>query len=179
MLRETVAERYAEALYGLAQEAGRVAAQLGELEQVLQTLERHDRLKEALYSPAVPSSVKRAILRRLLEGQVSRTTMHFLYLLVDKEREVYLPAVIQCYRKRMRREKGVVQCRVQVAAPLSESQRGRLEERLRRLTGRRVELVVEVDPDLLAGAVITYEDQRIDGSLESHLQALKERMIGV
>ncbi|HXE72691.1 MAG TPA: ATP synthase F1 subunit delta [Candidatus Nitrosotenuis sp.] len=176
MLDETVAARYAEALYELARQDPGPAFALRELEDVARTLAGHAALNRALRAPTVPAQVKKAILKRLLEPRVRALILHFLYLLVDKRREAYLEAIVEAFRRKLRDEQGLVRCRVEVAAPLTTGTRDRLLERLSALTGKKVELEVVVRPEILGGAVLTVGDRLIDGSLRRQLEDLRERL---
>lgn len=177
MLDETLAERYSEALYKMAHEAGKAGTQLKELQLVGATMDEHRQLRHALESPAVPREIKRNIARQLLEKRVSQDTMHFLYLIIDKGREKYFPAMIRSFEKMLQADEGVVEARVEVAAPLDPQMEAQVRERLSAMTGKKVQMEVAVRPELIAGAVITVGDRLFDGSLQTQLEQIRERLV--
>lgn len=177
MLLETVANRYAEALYSMAKEKGEHKAQLKELEHVYEIIRAHPSLGRAIQSPTIPSAVKRSILQQLLGKRVSQRTLHFFYLLVDKNRELYVKAVVESFRELLRRDEGVVKCRAEVAAPIDETLKGALMEQLKKVTGSKIELEVVENPSLLGGAVLTIGDRLIDGSFASQLTHMRQRFV--
>lgn len=177
MLDETLAERYSEALYKMAHEAGKAGAQLKELQHVGALMDEHRQLRHALESPAVPREVKRNIARQLLQGHVGQDTLHFLYLVIDKGREKYFPAMIRSFEKRLQEDEGIVEARVEVPAPLEAAEEAAMRQRLSTMTGKKVQMEVKVRPELLAGAVITVGDRLFDGSLKTQLEQIRERLI--
>ena len=177
MLDETLAERYSEALYKMAHEAGQAGEQLQELKLVATMLAEHAQLSRALVSPAVPREVKKNIVRGLLEKRVQTRTLHFLYLVLDKGREGYFQAMVRSFEKRLQADEGIVEARVEVPAPLDPGMEARVRARLVELTGKKVQMEIHVRPELIAGAVITVGDRLYDGSVQTQLEQIRERLV--
>lgn len=175
MLLETVANRYAEALYDMAKAKNQAKDQLKELDKVYEIIAGSKALGRAIQSPTIPAEVKKNILRDILKKQVSDRTLHFFFLLVDKSRELYVRAVVESFRELLRRDEGVVKCRAEVASPLDDKMKARLIEQIAKATGMKVELEVVERPELLAGAVLTVGDRLIDGSFTSQLTNIRKR----
>lgn len=176
MLLNAVAGRYAQALFDLAKKAGKLDEQLAELLKVQTTFRENGELARAVLSPTVPSVVKKSILRQVLERSLSETTLHFLYVLVDKNREIYLGLIIENYKELLREERGQVEIIVQSATELDAGLKKQVEERMLAYTGKKVDLKYEVEPTLLAGLVIRIGDRIIDGSVRHQLTQIHERL---
>ncbi len=176
MLDETLAERYSEALYHMAREAGDAGEQLRQLQAAVSHLEQHASLRRALESPAIPREVKKNIIRQLLGDRVQARTLHFLYLVLDKGRERLLPQMVGTFERMLRSDAGIVQARVEVPVPLDDELEAQLVARLAALTGKKVQLEVHVRPELIGGAVVTVGDRLYDGSLRTHLERIRERL---
>ncbi|MCA9793388.1 MAG: ATP synthase F1 subunit delta [Candidatus Eremiobacteraeota bacterium] len=176
VLLKAVARRYAEAIYAMAKKAGNIDEQLQELIKVREILKGHDELKRAVEVPTLPDQVKKSILDKLLKKRVSKTTLHFLFVLVDKSREVYLEPIISAYEQIQRDENSVVECHVRVPRALTKKLEASLVKRLEDFTGKAVELVVHEDETMLGGMVITIGDRIIDGSIETQLAQIQERL---
>ncbi len=176
MLLETVANRYAEALYAMAKAEGKAKQQLKEIEQVHKVIADSRALGRAIQSPTIPAEVKKNILRDVLKREkLTPRTLHFFFLLVDKSRELYVRAVVDSFRDFLRRDEGVVKCRAEVASPLDDEMKARLIEQIARATKMKVELEVVERPELLAGAILTVGDRLIDGSFSSKLTNIRKR----
>ena len=63
------------------------------------------------------------------------------------------------------------------AARLPESYYARLEEKLQKMTGKRVVIDRRLDPSLLAGVVTRIGDWVIDGSLRARLQEMTNALL--
>lgn len=176
MLNESLAERYAVALFSLAKEAGQAFKQMEELRLVSSCLEKSRDLSAVLRSPAVPRATKKSIIAELFRERVSERTLHFLYLVVDKGRERHLEDIIRCFEVRLKSDMGIVEARVEVAEALDPQIEALVLTRLVRLTGKKVEMKVIVRPELVAGVVITLGDRLYDGSIKGHLDKIRELM---
>jgi len=60
------------------------------------------------------------------------------------------------------------------AVPLTEAQHGRLAEKLAKLTGKTVELTNRVDPSVLGGVRLDYDGKRVDGTVQSRLDSIRD-----
>ena len=177
MLHNSVAIRYAQALYEMAKSnKGGVDDQLAELIKVYGILQQHRSLARALESPTVPGQIKKSILRQLLEKRITATTLYFLYVLVDKNREVYVGPIIEAYKELMRRDRGEVEVHVQTAAALPDATLKQVVETMTKHTGMKVSVKAEVVPELLGGMVIKIGDKVIDGSVRHQLNQMQERL---
>jgi F-type H+-transporting ATPase subunit delta len=176
MLLKAVAQRYAGALLSLEEKAGGLDKLEKDLELVASTMREHDGLRHALESPTVSSSKKHAVLKGVFEKEVSATVLHFLYVLVDKKREEYIETILTVFRERLRERRGEVACHVRSAKPLTSSIRKDLEKSLKAFSGKTVQLTEEVEPELLAGMVVTVGDRVIDTSFRHRLREVEDRL---
>jgi F-type H+-transporting ATPase subunit delta len=65
---------------------------------------------------------------------------------------------------------------VRTAVPLSDTQRKRLAEALKKATGKDVELKVVIDPTVLGGVITQIGDTVIDGSVRHRLSRVRETL---
>lgn len=140
------------------------------------TVSTHPGLRQALVSPTVADSVKRSILEKVFKGKISDTVLRFLFVLVDKGREEYLPTILAVYQERLRADKGEVEAHVRSAQKLSAELRQSLEKNLQTFTGKKIKLTEQVEPELIAGMVIVVGDRVIDTSFRHQLSEISERL---
>lgn len=176
MLLKAVADRYVGALMSLAEKAGGLDKVGEELDLISSTIAEHEGLRLALESPTVASARKHAVLRGIFEGKISDTLLNFLFVLVDKKREEYVSTIQEVFQERLREERGEVACHVKSAKPLTSSLRKDLEKSLKAFSGKKVQLTEDVEPELLAGMVITIGDRVIDTSFRNQLREVEERL---
>ena len=84
-----------------------------------------------------------------------------------------------CIRDSLKAEaEKLLAVKVQSARELSESQIERVSGALRRRYGKEISLEIDLNKDLIGGAVITAGDIVIDGSIRGKLNKLRESLAG-
>jgi F-type H+-transporting ATPase subunit delta len=174
MARAAAGRRYAKALFALARESEQVGEMRAQLERLGRAISTNDELRDVLLQPLHPAQQRRAVLGAVAERLgASPLLRNFLSFLVDQRRLVDWAAIEAEYARLADEAAGLSQARIRSASPLSDAQRGRLQRALERKSGGKVELVVEIDPTLLGGAVAQLGDVVYDGSLRTQLQQLR------
>ncbi|MFN2433058.1 MAG: ATP synthase F1 subunit delta [Gemmatimonadota bacterium] len=177
MRESTVARVYAETLLELAREKDVVERVAGEVESLRTSFAGSPRLSQFLEAPEIQAGDKKALLRRGLGPRLSGETLRFLEVVVDRGRQELLPLVFDSFLDLVEELRNQETLAVTSAAPLGDELRGRLSETFARATGRRVVLEESLDPSLLGGVVVQVGDLRIDGSVRTRLENLRERML--
>ena len=72
---------------------------------------------------------------------------------------------------------GIVPAEITTATELSDDQRVKAEQAIRKLTGSNVRLTCRVDPELIGGAVTRIGSTVYDGSLRNQLSQLRRQMV--
>ena len=171
------ATRYARALLDIAtHEADAVRAE-SDLSRFVTLLEQHDPLRRALTSPVVPAAGKRALVRRLVDLLGPGPSVgKLLVLLAERDRLVLLTDLLDVYRERLLDRQRVVRAEVTSAVPLAPDRVEEIRGRLSRATGRTVMLTATVDPALVGGLVTRIGNMVYDGSLQTQLRAVRQRL---
>ena len=176
MLNRSVARRYAEAFFSIAQEQNKVDQYQQELEKLVQIIEETENLKEYLAHLLVPANEKKEIVAKIFSDQISSTTLNFLNILIDKRREAYITAIALEYRDMADESRNIAKADLIAAQDVSEEDVKMLAEKLSASMGKTVQLKVSVDPSLLGGVKIRLGDQIIDGTVAKKLAMLKEQL---
>jgi len=176
MLNKSVARRYAEALFAIAQDTNRVDELQNELELVVQTINSYEDLKAYMLHPLVPPKDKKDVLARIFGDKISEVVKHFLFLVSDKRREAYLEAILEEYKDLANEFKNVLFAEVVSAKELSESDIAMLKERLASVTGKNIDCNVAVDPSLIGGIKVRVGDRIIDASIKKKLELMKDNL---
>jgi len=178
MTNETLARRYATAVFGLASDADSVERVGMELESILRTIHSDPTIVRYFTSPVVDRVEKEQTLLEALRGKVGDIPLHTLLLLVRKRRESLLEALVSEYRGIARAARGVEPLVVATARELSEAEIAELVERLERSYGKKFEASVTVDPSLIGGVRVAMGDRTIDGSVAGRLEELTRSLFG-
>ena len=97
--------------------------------------------------------------------------------LVAKNRLGILPDLITEYGYLIDAHYGKVHAEITTAVPLSEEEKGRLQERLTAITGKEVVVTAGVNPEIMGGLVARVGDKLIDGSVQTKLKELRRSLI--
>jgi F-type H+-transporting ATPase subunit delta len=174
-----LAGRYANAVFELAQEQGkvdRVAEDFAALKSLI--AESHDfarLVKSPLFSHEDQARALKAVLEKM---GADALTIKFLLTLTGKRRLMTLDHVMAAYDRLVARLKGEVQAGVTSAHALSSAQAAELKSVLKEKLGREPRLHAKVDPTLLGGLVVKVGSRMIDSSLRTKLAGLKAAMRG-
>ena len=172
-----IAERYASALFELAQDdrgLDALDADVGTLDAALtDSAELRTLVHSPLYTRRQQQDGIVAVARAM---DLSEITTNTLALMARKRRLFVLPYLVRTLREMIAEAKGVVTAEVTAAAPLSEEQSRRLAETLRDKVGKDVRLKASVDERLIGGLVVKVGSRMIDTSIATRLAALQNAM---
>lgn len=177
MREESVARRYAAALFEQAHRTGTLNEAQADLENVARTLIETPRLAAILMQPLITEANKKAALKAALEGRISLRTLGFLNLLVDKRRIDLLAEVEQEFSRRVREFNNVALANATSAVPLTETEAAALKRSLEARTGKNIDLRTSVDPSLIGGVLVRIGDTVYDGTVKGNLERLRERLL--
>lgn len=178
MSQTAVSQRYIEALVGAAEERGVLDQVEEEAGAILDLIEESTDLSDFLTNPMLPSAHKEAFVRTLLAGKVSDVMLNFLLVICSRQRERVLKEILEDFQTFMDTQRGIVTAQVSSAVPLSSEQQTQLVARLSAYSGKQVRLETEVDENLKAGFIARLGDQVFDGTLETQLSRLRQRLAG-
>jgi F-type H+-transporting ATPase subunit delta len=182
-MTSAVANRYARALVDVVMAPGSplkpedAVAQLRAVDAIFQ---ESAELRNALLTPAIQSSRKRAVMAKLLEeaGGGSPLIRNFIYVLIDHRRMGIIGEIRQAFELHVDERLGFARADVTSAAPLDQGVGAGLESELSRLTGKRMRLRFDVDPALLGGVVARIGSTVYDGSVRGELRELAKKLAG-
>ena len=175
--RDTAARRYAEAAF----EIGKADGTLETWERDLVTLRdalRDPELRRLVEHPAIPFAEKEKVLRRVA-STVSREPLSLALLMIRRGRPGAIDAMVERFDELVRRERGISLAEIRTARPLDDEQRTAIAERLRALTGDRIEIREVVDDALIGGVSVRIGDRLYDASVRSRLERLRARLTAV
>jgi F-type H+-transporting ATPase subunit delta len=172
-------ERYAAALYALADERHALDRIVEEMDALGRLIDASADLRRLLDSPLIDVHTGQRAVRAVLAGEgFSGTVQDFASVVVANRRQRELRAIVRAFAALVAEKRGVVVANVTSAHPLSEVQRQQLRARLIEAGYGSVNIVEQVDPSLLGGLVVRIGARLYDTSLKSRLQRLQYAMKG-
>jgi len=177
-MSDTVAERYAQAIFELGVETGGVTALIEDFRRLAEVYEESEELQKIMNNPLV-SVVDRLATVNELSDRLGLTDLakNAAGLLTRRKRMYALTGIANELDRLSDQRAGIVRATVVSAEPLSESYAEKLTDELKAMTGKRIVLDQRHDPELLAGLVIRIGDQVIDGSARTKLAELSAHLL--
>ncbi len=179
MLDDSVAERYADSLFQVSEEAGKTDAWERQLAKIVRTVSDTPFLSEVMRYPFISAAEKREMIRKVFAPYSDQQVMNFLYVIIDRGRASYLGLISRRYSEIIMRSRGIVAAEITSACQLSPSEKARLNRVLSKREGCRVESVFKVDPSIIGGVVVRIGGRIIDGSLSRALSLMRGRFASV
>jgi len=175
-----LAERYAAALFDLADERRILDEAAANLRQLKAMMTESVELSRLIRSPILSREQQgKAVVALAERAGFALLVRDFLAVVARNRRLFAVPAMIEAYLEKLAERRGEVTAEVAAAQPLSTTQLDLLREQLRRSVGRQVAIDVRVDPGLIGGLIVKLGSRMIDGSISSKLQRLQMAMKGI
>ena len=175
-----IAERYAAALFDLADERRMLDEVASDLRQLRAMLVASVDLSRLVRSPILTRGEQgKGISALAAQAGFSPLVGDFLAVVAKNRRLFAIPAMIEAYLEKLAERRGEITAEVVAARPLTDTQLAMLSEQLRRSVGRRVSVDARVDSGLIGGMIVKVGSRMVDGSLRSKLQRLLLAMKGI
>jgi F-type H+-transporting ATPase subunit delta len=172
MTSETVARRYATAVYSLAAEAGAVDRIGNDLAHVVESIERDEETRQFFLAPIVSREEKERVMSNVFTDRIDEVALHTLLLLIRKHREALLGPILNAYRALERKSHGLEPLTLTSARPLEKGELKSIVGRLEQIYGKKFEAHLVVDRELIGGLRVTTGDRRVDGTIAARLEEL-------
>lgn len=104
--------------------------------------------------------------------QLSPLLESFLLLVVEKGREGFIPMMYREFEQLVLDDQNTSVAEVTSALDLTPEECSELQQKLSKLTGRKVILRMQVDPSIVGGLIIKVDGKVLDASLKHRLNAL-------
>lgn len=171
------ARPYAKAVVDLAPTLEEAQEVRDDLRTFATAMAKVPKLSAVARNPAIPLEVKsRAVAQVADRLGLGERAKRLLAILLENLRLPQLDQVLLALDELIDQRRGVVTANVRTAEDLDEDQRQSLRATLEQTLGKKVEIELTVDPELLGGFVAVVGSERYDVSLAGQLNRLAERM---
>lgn len=125
-----------------------------------------------ILDPAVAKSERVAMVGELLDGRVHVYLANFVKLMTERRLASEINDCFHEFQRLYYETFGIVRVRAESAVELSDSQKKRLEEKLIKHTGAKIEVSYTVDPSLIGGMRLVLDNRTIDSSVKARLKEI-------
>lgn len=172
---EEIARVYARSLFEVARDHGILDELREQLGQFADALAESRDLQLFFFSPYFSSQEKKDGVARVLEGADERF-VRFLELLAERHRMPAMARIRRAFDALWAEERRLLAVSVTSAVELDPDTAEGIGRRIEEQTGRPVELVARVDPDVVGGLVVQVGDTVLDASVRSRLERLRKEV---
>lgn len=169
---EALARVYADALFGVARERGKVDVIREQLGQFADALAASRDLELFFFSPYFSSKEKLEGLDLAVSGADSELD-NFLEMLIEKHRMPAIFRIRQRFDELWKEENELIEVTVTSAIELDPAVVEEVGAAVERQTGKSVELTSRVDDSIVGGLVLQVGNMVLDASIRNSLEKLR------
>ena len=177
-----VERNYSEALFAALIEEGQdLSSARDELTAVKSIVAECDGFEKLMDSPTVSVQEKLEVVKEAFDGKVSRYVLNFLCIITEGRRWNSFARICESFGVLCNEHLGIAEITVTTAFPLTKEQRQAIMNKMAEVTGKKIKMSEKTDKSIVGGVIVDYGDTRLDGSVKTRLEGLKEsfsRLIG-
>jgi len=164
---------YAEALFEVGRDKGKLDALQQQLAQFADAVDGDRELQVFFFSPYLSSAEKQEGIARAITG-AEPELINFLELLVDKQRMTEIFRIRREFEELWKQENRRIDVTVTSAVELDPAVVEKIGQEVERQTGEEADLSSKVDGDILGGIVLQVGNMVLDASIRSRLEKLRK-----
>lgn len=171
-----IASRYAKSLIDLAIEQGKLDKVVEDMTAFAAAAKIRD-FALLLKSPIVKGDKKAKVIQAIFGAKIDPLTTSFIDIILRKGREADLGEIAQECISQYREIKGISIVEITSAQSLSEETLQAIRQKLiqSKHTHNTVEFVTSVDPELIGGFIVSFDDKLYDASIRHQLDLLRKQ----
>ncbi len=174
-----LADRYAAALYDLADEHGSLDQTVDQAAELGRLIDGNSEFRRLLESPLIDIKQATEAARAVMESQgFSPIIVRFVCVIAGNRRLGRLRGIVSAFASLVASKRGVVTAHVVTAHGLSLPQREAVRARLIEAGYGNVNIDEQVDASILGGLIVRIGARLYDNSIKSRLQRLQFAMKG-
>lgn len=174
---DSVASRYAKALFDLALEGQAVVAFQREMKEVKGVIQSNPDLTLLLAHYNISKEDKKILLSRIFKDNVSALTLNFLQLLVDKSRIMYIEKICDEFARLANKHRGIQEGVVYSTSLFAKEEMAKIQSRIEKERNCQIQLINEVDETLIGGFKVVIGDTVYDNSLKNKIDSLRYELL--
>ena len=172
-----MAGRYATALFELALETNSVEQVQSDLKAFDALVAANPDLTRLVRSPVFSAEDRAKALVAILEkAGIKGVAANFLRVVAANRRLFAVAEIIRGFNRLVAAHKGEVTAQVTVAEQLNDARMNEIRDALKQVTGKDVQIDVDVDPSIIGGIKVKVGSRMVDASLRTKLNSIKFAM---
>ena len=172
-----MAGRYATALFELALEGKAVDQVKSDLAAFDALVASSPDLTRLVRSPVFSADEQAKALAAVLDkAGIKGVAANFLRVIASNRRLFAVREMIRGFNALVAKHKGEVTAQVTVAEKLNDARMNEIRDSLKAVTGKDVQIDVDIDPSIIGGLKVKVGSRMVDASLRTKLNSIKFAM---
>jgi len=110
------------------------------------------------------------------ESELPLMMDNFVKLLIKNNALSQAPKIMAAFDEYAKGREGILDVEAKSAKPLAQAEKESIIHHLQAALNKKIHLKEKVEPELIGGVVLSYQDTVIDGSIRRRLHVLKDLM---
>lgn len=174
MDKNGIAQRYAEAIYSVVKDKGKIKETKECLGMFFREYGKNKELRDFLNSPIIKLEEKNKIIEKIFDFH-DEDISNIISYIIEKGRLDSLKNIEERFFEYCQKKEGKIIIKGIFPKQLNESQIEKLILKLEEKYKKRVRLTLEVDENIIGGGILKVGDNIINGSLKNQLEDIKKR----
>jgi F-type H+-transporting ATPase subunit delta len=175
MISTISARRYAQAIFQIAQAKNNLDEWKKELLK-LAHITKDKEVMDLIDHPKVLFNLKAELIKQRLDTS-NELVLNLCYLLILKGRLKNADQISDQYDNLLDAQRGIKHAVVTTAVAIDETEKSKITTQLEKITGKKVTVKLQVNPNIIGGMVARIEDTLIDGSIRNRLDLLRRDLV--
>lgn len=168
-----VASKYASALFELALDQKLENRFIDDIHFIKDIISTHPDLIDVLSKIQFSKEQKKELVNDVFKPYLHTFTLNLLFLLIDKNRAMVLHHFVEEYLHLHNHHFNIIEAIAYSVNPLTKGEIKELESSLSLKQKQTVSIINRIDPTLISGIKIRFDDKVIDGSMKSRIENLR------
>lgn len=172
MIANQVGNRYAEAIYEIAESTGKIKEVYEVLNNLMELYKTDTDFRTFITHPLIDVDEKKKFLKDMYQS-ADEQVLDIVFYIMDKKRMRYIRSIVAEYLKIYYFNHQIVDVEATFAVEPTKAQQDKLIANLEKKTGKKVKLAIKIDKSIIGGGILRMGDTVMDGSIRKELEALK------
>lgn len=172
-----ISKRYAKALLKYAIDLKAEDAVFSDMKKLVTAFKSEPRLRMAMDNPTLNTKDKLGLISAALGGNPDKEIIRFIELVFKKRREVYFQNIAWCYMDLYCEYKHINTAKLVTATPVDSTVVNKMKDLLQKIKLGTLDFETSVDPDIDGGFILYIDTYRLDASIKSQLERIKQQLI--
>jgi len=172
-----ISKRYAKALLQFAIDQKAEDTVFSEMKQLASTFAHEPKLRMAMDNPTLNAEDKLTLIKAVASNKGSAEYVKFIELVVKNKREMYLQQIALSYIDMYCDLKHMNMGKLVTATPVSDEVKAKMRALLQKLKPGTLDFESEVDPAIEGGFILYIDTYRLDASVRTQLQRIKQQFV--